>query len=51
LTNYNVTKVDENNLELNGFHDLHLQQQEIDIQMNTIVELPIKVQNLIQQYQ
>ena len=51
LTNYQITKVDNNNLEFNGIHELHLQQQEIDIQMNSITELPKKVENLIQQYQ
>lgn len=50
LTDYEVTRVDENHLEFNGLHKLHLQQQEIDIQMNTTNDIPLKVQDLIQQY-
>lgn len=50
LTDYEVTRVNENCLEFNGVHKLHLQQQEIDIQMNTTNEIPLKVQDLIQQY-
>jgi hypothetical protein len=50
LTNYEINRVDEKNLEFSGFHELHLQQQEIDIEMNAVTDLPTKVSNLIQQY-
>ena len=50
LTHYEITRVDENRLGFSGMHELHLQPQQIDIQMITAHDIPQKVLHLIQQY-